>query len=220
MPRGRHSPRGRTEQGGQGSSWPCGPQTPANSWGCSHGSWTRLLAGLGTIIKNQVSIEIFIARRGCKSIDNIFIAERKLIIQCRTCSLSLPCRRGELPWGWLQSQDGRRRGSHDPQCRERLSSRADAPAQGLGEEGQCRGSRRSPAEAPRRVLKARPTPRPSTTHTGIAGAAGAVGGEVAKLNQAGPALCLAQITSHPLSPPSPRPSGQGSASWVLLGRTC
>lgn len=55
---------GEDRAGRPAGSWPRGPETPGNSWGCSHGSWTRLLAGLGTIIKNQVSIEKLYCREG------------------------------------------------------------------------------------------------------------------------------------------------------------
>lgn len=54
----------------EGQSWAAGAAAgpgPRNAWeqlGCSHGSWTRLLAGLGMIIKNQVSIEKLYCREG------------------------------------------------------------------------------------------------------------------------------------------------------------
>lgn len=59
-------------------------------------------SGSGTIIKSQVSSQSFTAGRGCKSIDNVFIAERELIIQCRTCSRSLRCE-GLLDSGWTRA---------------------------------------------------------------------------------------------------------------------
>lgn len=59
--------KGRTERGGRGGrggSWPGGPYPAGNSWGCSCGSWTRLLAGPGTLIKSQVSIEKLYCQEG------------------------------------------------------------------------------------------------------------------------------------------------------------
>lgn len=49
--RGQHCPRlaqfCREQHQGPGSIWPCGPEAPGNSWGCSSSSWTHLLAAQG-----------------------------------------------------------------------------------------------------------------------------------------------------------------------------